>query len=152
MPNENHEKKKPTTISLPIAVTVLAGIASVFLTLFIDIKSTLSLIESRYEERTTTANAWLRRMDEEQKRARNTRAELREMIAKIAEKVTGQEIIDAELLITIKTINRLDAHFLALNREVTSLSNVLKEHIDLRGHPQSHKRYPFHVPKQPGPF
>ena len=150
MPDDSHEKKKSNTISLPLAVTVLAGIASVFLTLFIDIKSTQSLIESRYEERTVKADAWLKRMDDEQKRARNTRSDLRELIAKISEQVSGQHIVDAEVLLSVKAIHRMDAELSAVHRELDTLSGVVKEHIDLRGHGRFH--YPQHWPEpMPGP-
>ena len=145
MSNDGNEKKKATTISLPLVVTILGGIVSVFLALFIDIKSTQSLIESRYEERTVKAEGWLQRLDEEQKRARNTRSDLRELIAKISEQVSGQPIVDAEVLLSAKAIHRMEAELRAMHRELDSLSSVLREHIDLRGHP--HRRYPQILPE-----
>lgn len=144
MPDAPADKKYKPLLTLPLAVMILGGIVGVFTTLHIDIKATLSLLESRYEERTVTADEWLKRIEQEQSRARNTRAMLRELIATMAEKISGQDIADAELLASIKAIQRIESDVKGLRREYQTLSNILKAHIDLRGHHRP--RYPT-----PGP-
>ena len=130
------ENGKRTNISITLVAAVFAAIITAFVGLLIDVKSDQSLLISRYDERTTSADAALGSIREELAVTRSARGKIREDISGIQQQISGLEIIEQEILNLVKQINLMKGTQDRLISDIGILRGLMKHHMLVR-HPGS---------------
>ena len=130
------ENGKRSNISITLVAAVFAAIITAFVGLLIDVKSDQSLLISRYDERTNSADAALSSIREEMSMARGARAKIREDISGIQQQIGGMEIVESELLNLVKQINHMKGTQERLIGDIGTLRGLMKHHMLVR-HPGS---------------
>lgn len=120
------------TVVATIFAALMAAIITAFVGLLIDVKSDQSLLISRYDERTATADAQLHGIREELSINRSARTKIREDISGIQQQISGLELVEAELLALVKQVNEAKGIQMRIVNDIGILRGLMKHHMLIR--------------------